>query len=111
MIALLLQLICTLAVLLYVLAILVPGDPGRTLRGWAIGLFFGTIVFSIVMSVLWIEIHDWRAWIVWLILSPIAYLILRARGCNEPSPPGGPAKRRPTDQQRPPSPPWENTTW
>jgi len=37
-IALVLQLICTLAVLLYILAILVPGDPGRTLRGWAVGM-------------------------------------------------------------------------
>ena len=110
MIALFLQLICTIAVLLYILAMLVPGDPGRTLRAWAVGLFFGTIVFSIVMSILWVEMHDWRAWIVWLVLSPIAYLILRAHR-SEPSRLAGQAKRRPSDQQQPPPPPWENTTW
>jgi hypothetical protein len=110
-IALLLQLVCTLAVLLYILAILVPGDPGRSLRAWAVGLFFGTIVFSIVMSVLWVEMHDWRAWVVWIVLSPIAYLILRTRRGSEPSRPAGQAKRRPSDQQQPPPPPWENTTW
>lgn len=110
MIALFLQLVCTLAVLLYVLAILVPGDPGRSLRAWAVGLFFGTIVFSIAMSVLWVEMHDWRAWIIWLVVSPVAYVILRTRS-RQPPPANGQAKRRVSDRDPEPPASWENRQW
>lgn len=105
MIALVLQLICTLAVLLYVLALLVPGEPGRVLRAWAVGLFFGTIVFSVVMSVLWVELHDWRAWVIWLLLSPIAYVVLRLRRAGQQRPVAGQAKRRTTGQSHDPTDP------
>jgi hypothetical protein len=98
MIALVLQLICTLAVLLYIVAILVPGEPGKRLRVWAVGLFFGTFVFSIVMSVLWVEMHDWRAWVVLLLLSPLAYTVLRIRGTAPRA--DGKAKRRVSNRDR-----------
>jgi hypothetical protein len=111
-IALLIQLAIAAAVLLFVASLGFWNDTGRTLRHAALALFFGTFAFSLVLCLLRLALHDWRTYVAWLILSPVAYLILRALRGSNPARPGGQAKRRVSDQQQAPQPPpWEMPPW
>jgi len=112
MIALLIQLAIAAAVFLFVASLGFWNDTGRSLRHAALALFFGTFAFSLVIGLLRVALHDWRTYIAWLALSPVAYLILRAHRGSRPARPAGQAKRRVSDQQQPPQPPpWEAPPW
>ena len=112
MIAPLIQLAIGAAALLFVASLGFWNDTGRSLRHAALALFFGTFAFSLVVGLLRVALHDWRTYVVWLVLSPIAYLILRAQRGSGPARTGGQAKRRVSDQQQAPQPPpWEMPPW
>jgi len=111
-IALLIQLAIAVAVFLFVASLGLWNETGRSLRHAALAVFFGTFAFSLVIGLLRAALQDWRTYITWLVLSPVAYLLLRAHRGSSPARPGGQAKRRVSDQQQPPQPPpWEAPPW
>lgn len=111
MIALLVQLAIAASVLLFVASLGFWNDTGRALRRAALALFFGTFACSLIAGLLRLALHDWRTYVAWLVLSPVAYLILRAHR-SSPARPSGQAKRRVSDQQQTPQPPpWEMPPW
>jgi hypothetical protein len=111
-IALLIRLAIAAAVLLFVASFGFWNDTGRSLRHAALTLFFGAFAFSLVLCLLRAALHDWRTYVAWLVLSPVAYLILRAHRGSGSARPGGHAKRRASDQQQQPQPPpWEMPPW
>jgi hypothetical protein len=111
-IALLTQLAIAAAVFLFVASLGFWNDTGRSLRHAALALFFGAFAFSLVLCLLRAALHDWRTYVVWLVLSPVAYLILRAHRGSSPTRLGGQAKRRASDHEQPSQPPpWEMPPW
>jgi len=112
MIALLIQLAIAAAVFLFVASLAFWNDTGRSLRHAAFALFFGTFALSLVIGLLRAALHDWRTYVAWLVLSPVAYVILRTHRAGSAARPNGQAKRRTSDQQQSTQPPpWEAPPW
>jgi hypothetical protein len=80
MIALVVQ--CAVTVSAFLLLLSAPfGTLGRELRQAALCIFVGAIAFYIAASTLIAIfqrlIHDWRFFVAWLAVSPIAYAVLQ----------------------------------
>jgi hypothetical protein len=98
LIALFIQLAIAAAVLLFV-ASLPFGSAGRPLRRVGIALLACAFIGHVLGGILPTLLRDWRFYGIWLIASPFAYGVLRARrhALKEQRP--TPAKRRDGEQQ------------